>query len=112
MTTDDFIAHYKYSVLEHAYKNKNIADTCRLFNLSRTVYYKWLKRFNKLGYTGLINKQRSKWTAPQPLDTFLKSKTSGIIVNNRGKRKRSKVVVGIKKRQYTKEQKKSWSKPS
>ncbi len=26
MTTDDFIASFKYSVLQHAYKNKNISD--------------------------------------------------------------------------------------
>jgi len=67
MTTDDFIASFKYSVLQHAYKNKNIADTCRIFNLSRTVYYKWLKRFNKLGYPGLLNKRRSKPKMPNQI---------------------------------------------
>jgi len=67
MTTDDFIANYKYSVLQHAYKNKNIADTCRIFNLSRTVYYKWLKRFNRLGYPGLLNRKRSKPKMPNQI---------------------------------------------
>ena len=67
MTTDDFIASFKYSVLQHAYKNKNITDTCRIFNLSRTVYYKWLKRFNKSGYSGLINKQKSKPKMPNQI---------------------------------------------
>ena len=67
MTIDDFIANYKYSVLEHAYKNKNISNTCRLFNVSRTVYYKWIKRFNKLGYSGLVNRQKSKPKMPNQI---------------------------------------------
>ena len=44
MTKDGRITSYKYSVLQHARKHKNITDTCKLFNLSRTVYYKRLKR--------------------------------------------------------------------
>lgn len=43
------------------------ADTCRLFNLSRTVYYKWIKRFNKLGYSGLLNRQKSKPERPNQI---------------------------------------------
>ena len=46
MTKDERIASFKYSVLQHAYKNKNITSTCKVFNLSRTTYYEWLKRFN------------------------------------------------------------------
>ncbi|MDD5014493.1 MAG: helix-turn-helix domain-containing protein, partial [Atribacterota bacterium] len=51
---------YKYSVLQHARKHNNITDTCQVFNLSRTVYYKWLKRFSKLGYIGLQNQEKAK----------------------------------------------------
>jgi len=53
MTKDDRIASFKHSILQYARKHKNIIYTCRTFNLSRTVYYKWLKRFSKLGYLGL-----------------------------------------------------------
>ena len=64
MTTDEFIANYKYSVLQHAYKNKNITSTCRFFNVSRTVYYKWIKRFKKFGYPGLVNRHKSRPKMP------------------------------------------------
>lgn len=46
---------------------KNITDNCRLFNLSQTVYYKWLKRFKNLGYPGLLNSQRAKPIMPNEL---------------------------------------------
>jgi len=58
MTKDDFLASFKYNVLQHARKHKNITYTCRIFNLSWTVYYKWLKRFSKLGYLGLLDKKK------------------------------------------------------
>ena len=48
MTKDERIVGYKYSVLQHARKHKNITYTCKVLNLSRTVYYKWPKRFSKL----------------------------------------------------------------
>ena len=64
MTTDERLTSYKYSVLQHAYKHKNVSDTCRLLNVSRTVYYKWIKRFNKFGYPGLVNRQKSRPKMP------------------------------------------------
>jgi len=67
MTKDEQIASVEYSVLKHAYKNKNITDTCRIFNLSRTVYYKWLKRFNQFGYPGLRDKEKSKPRLPNQI---------------------------------------------
>ncbi len=56
MTKDERIANYKFSVLQHAREHKNITYTCKVLNLSRTVYYKWLKRFSQLGYLGLQDK--------------------------------------------------------
>ena len=59
MTKDERIANFKYGVLEHARRHKNITRTCKTFNLSRTTYYEWLKRFNQLGYLGLLDKEKS-----------------------------------------------------
>lgn len=67
MTKDDRIASYKYSVLQHARKHNNITYTCKIFNLSRTVYYKWLKRFSKLGYLGLQDKEKAKPKMPNQI---------------------------------------------
>ena len=64
MTKDERIANFKYSVLQHAREHKNIAYTCKKLNLSRSVYYKWLKRFNKLGYLGLQDKKKAKPKMP------------------------------------------------
>ena len=64
MTKDDRIASFKHSILQYARKHKNIIYTCRTFNLSRTVYYKWLKRFSKLGYLGLLDKKKAKPKMP------------------------------------------------
>jgi len=64
MTTVERIANFKYSVLQHAHKHKNITSTCKLFNLTRTTYYEWLRRFNQLGYLGLIDRERSKPKMP------------------------------------------------
>jgi transposase len=64
MTKDDRIASYKYSVLQHARKHNNITYTCQTLNVSRTIYYKWLKRFSQLGYLGLQDKKKTKPKMP------------------------------------------------
>ena len=78
MTKDDRIASYKCSVLQHARKHNNITYTCRVFNLSRTVYYKWLKRFSKLGYLGLQDKKKAKPKIPKQI----KKDKENIILNH------------------------------
>jgi len=67
MTKDDFLVNYKYSVLQHARKFNNITDTCQVLNVSRTIYYKWLKRFSKLGYLGLQDKKKAKPKMPNQI---------------------------------------------
>ncbi|MBA7530707.1 hypothetical protein ES705_22917 [subsurface metagenome] len=69
MTKDECIASFKYSVLQHSYKHKNIIGACRTFNLSRTVYYKWLKRFNQFGYLGLLQQKKTKPRTPNQVKT-------------------------------------------
>ncbi|MBN2396529.1 MAG: IS481 family transposase [Candidatus Atribacteria bacterium] len=64
MTKDDFLVSFKYSVLQHARKHNNVTYSCREFNISRTVYYKWLKGFSKLGYLGLQNREKAKPRMP------------------------------------------------
>jgi len=58
MATDERITYFKYRVLQHAYKHKNVTSTCKAFNLYRTTFYERLNRFNKFGYLGLKDKQR------------------------------------------------------
>ena len=77
MTKDDRISSYKYSVLQHARKHNNITYTCQVLNVSRTIYYKWLKRFNKLGYLGLQDKEKAKPKMPNQI----KANKEKIILN-------------------------------
>ena len=67
MTKDERIAFFKYSILQHARKNKNVTSTCKLFNITRTTYYVWLRRFSQLGYPGLLNPKRSKPKMPNQI---------------------------------------------
>ncbi len=67
MTKDERIANFKYSVLEYARENKNVTSTCKLFNITRTTYYVWLRRFSQSGYLGLLDRQRSKPSMPNKI---------------------------------------------
>jgi len=67
MTKDKRIMNYKYSVLQHARENKNITFTCKVFQISRTIYYNWLKRFIKYGYLGLRDKIKRKPRMPNQI---------------------------------------------
>lgn len=67
MTKDERIANYKFSVLQHAREHKNITLTCKVFQISRTIYYGWLKRFIRLGYLGLQDKVKRKPKMPNQI---------------------------------------------
>ena len=45
----------KLKVFTYAKKTDNISKACRHFGISKTSYYKWLKRFKEKGEQGLIN---------------------------------------------------------
>lgn len=81
MTKDERIASFKYSVLQHAYKHKNITNTCKAFNLSRTTYYEWLRRFNQFGYLGLLDRERSKSKMPNQIRLDLEQIIYNYITN-------------------------------
>jgi hypothetical protein len=67
MTKDERIASYKYSVLQHAREHKNITLTCKVFQISRTIYYDWLKRLVKLSYLGLQDMKKRKPKMPNQI---------------------------------------------
>jgi len=81
MTKDERIAIYEYSVLQHARENKNITFTCKKFNLSRTIYYKWLRRFSQLGYLGLQDKVKRKSKMPNKIKPDCEAIILNYIIN-------------------------------
>ncbi|SFI27493.1 Transposase [Tindallia magadiensis] len=59
MTQDkEFNAHSKHRILMYGIKEKNVAKTCRVFGISRTIYYRWMKAYEKEGMKGLEGKER------------------------------------------------------
>lgn len=39
--------------IDYYHGNKNVTETCRHFDITRSLFYKWLKRYKKYGLSGL-----------------------------------------------------------
>lgn len=74
MRDEGFNAYNKYRVIKHALKEKNVSQTCKLFGISRTSYYKWLRAYEKKGMTGLEIKEPQKPKMPNKISPLLESK--------------------------------------
>ncbi len=64
MKAEVFNAHYKYRILKHAMKEKNVSRTCQLFGISRATFYNWNRAYAKYGISGLELKEPQKPTMP------------------------------------------------
>ena len=64
MTPAEIIFHRRVAVLEHARKSGNVAETCRVFGISRTRYYQWKNVADRYGLDALVPKVRR----PPPTD--------------------------------------------
>ena len=64
MRAEVFSAHYKYRILKHAMKDKNVSRTCQLFGISRATFYNWNRAYTKHGISGLELKEPQKPTMP------------------------------------------------
>lgn len=62
---------------QYEQENKNITNTCRLFNITRTTFYEWIMRFKKLGCLELEDKERYNPRMPNKI----KSEYEKIIYN-------------------------------
>jgi len=60
MTKDEFILAHRLSLLSRAKSINNISKACRDYGISRTYYYKWVKRFIIYGTQGLAERPRLK----------------------------------------------------
>ena len=48
--------------IDYYHKTNNVRKTCRHFGISPTTFYKWLKRFEKLGIKGLFDQSKRPHT--------------------------------------------------
>lgn len=44
--------------VDHYLRKKNVAETCRHFDIHRSLFYKWFHRYKKIGIKGLETKSR------------------------------------------------------
>jgi len=58
-------------VLEHAQRIGNVAETCRVFGISRTRYYQWKKRADAYGLEALMPKARRAPQMPEATPTHV-----------------------------------------
>lgn len=58
MTQDEIIMRHRINLLLRAKSIKNISAACRMFGVSRTVYYKYRQRYLAYGIHGLKDKEK------------------------------------------------------
>lgn len=58
MTQEEIILRHRLNLLLRAQTIKNISAACKMFGVSRTVYYKYKKRYLIYGIEGLKDKKR------------------------------------------------------
>ena len=71
MTPAQIIYQRRLSVLEHAQRSGNVAETCRVFGISRTRYYDWKKRAERYGLEALVPKERRVPQMPDATPTHV-----------------------------------------
>jgi transposase len=79
MDVDRISINEKYNILMHGIINKNITETCKLFGISRTIYYRWLKRYKIYGIEGLKNIERSSPKMPNEVPKYIEKEILRIV---------------------------------
>src|SRR5664280_3040874 len=58
VTPAEIIYQRRIAVLDHAARTGNVAETCRIFGISRTRYYQWKNVADRYGLDALVPKGR------------------------------------------------------
>ena len=58
MTLEESIQGFRLRVLQEAARSGNVSATCRRYEVSRTLFYRWRGRLEQYGRDGLIPKRR------------------------------------------------------
>ncbi|MBV1820691.1 helix-turn-helix domain-containing protein [Bacteroidales bacterium MSK.15.36] len=57
----------RYLIIIYSIRYGNVSETCRLFGISRTTYYKWYERYKKFGIEGLKDAEKKKPNMPNKI---------------------------------------------
>jgi transposase InsO family protein len=71
VTPGEIIYQRRIAVLAHAAKTHNVAETCRVFGISRTRYYQWKQVADLYGLAALWPKERRKPQMPEATPTHV-----------------------------------------
>ena len=71
LTHDQIIYQRRVRVLEHAHRCGNVSETCRVFGISRTRFYKWRGLAQEYGLEALMPKARRRPQLPNATPTHV-----------------------------------------
>jgi transposase InsO family protein len=71
VTPAEIIYQRRLAVLAHAQRSRNVAETCRVFGISRTRYDEWKKRADAYGLDALMPKGRRSPQMPLATPTHV-----------------------------------------
>ena len=71
MTSDQIIYQRRLRVLAHAAETGNVAETCRIFGVSRTRFYEWQGLAERYGVEALMPKRRRRPQLPNATPTHV-----------------------------------------
>ena len=71
MTPSEIIYQRRLAVLAYAERCGNVAETCRVFGVSRTRYYEWKNRADRYGLEALMPKGRRTPQMPEATPTHV-----------------------------------------
>jgi transposase InsO family protein len=71
VTHTEIIYRRRVAVLAHAERSANVAETCRVFGISRTRYYEWKNVADRYGLEALMPKSRRSPQMPEATPTHV-----------------------------------------
>ena len=71
VTPAEIIYQRRIAVLDHAARSGNVAETCRIFGISRTRYYQWKNVADRYGLDALVPKGRRTPQMPEATPTHV-----------------------------------------
>src|SRR5450759_5286873 len=71
VTPAEIIYQRRIAVLDHAARSRNVAETCRIFGISRTRYYQWKNGADRYGLDALVPKGRRTPQMPEATPTHV-----------------------------------------
>lgn len=82
MNINEISINEKYKILMHGIINKNITKTCKIFGISRTIYYRWLKRYEVSGIEGLKTIEKNTPKMPNEVPKYIEKEILKIVKEN------------------------------